>query len=173
MRNLPDNTVICDGRVCRRMVGQGRKEYLGKRPGSDRNAERGRRRGHCPRCTSDGLADDDIHSVSGLDADATEYVQDRRRIDCSGISRRCPFACRTGIIDIRRPSGCYGREDDRVCNARVSQRSGEAHDMALVFQAATLRSRIPFIHFFDGFRTSHEVNKIRFLNDEQIRQNDE
>ncbi|MEP6946354.1 MAG: pyruvate:ferredoxin (flavodoxin) oxidoreductase [Acidobacteriota bacterium] len=45
----------------------------------------------------------------------------------------------------------------------------EAHDMALIAQAATLRSRIPFIHFFDGFRTSHEVNKIEFLSDEQIR----
>ena len=45
----------------------------------------------------------------------------------------------------------------------------EAHDMALIAQATTLRSRIPFIHFFDGFRTSHEVNKIDFLSDEQIR----
>jgi pyruvate-ferredoxin/flavodoxin oxidoreductase len=45
----------------------------------------------------------------------------------------------------------------------------EAHDMALIAQAATLRSRIPFIHFFDGFRTSHEVNKIKLLRDEQIR----
>ncbi len=45
----------------------------------------------------------------------------------------------------------------------------EAHDMALIAQAATLKSRIPFIHFFDGFRTSHEVNKISFLSDEQIR----
>ena len=45
----------------------------------------------------------------------------------------------------------------------------EAHDMALIAQAATLRSRIPFIHFFDGFRTSHEVNKIELLSDEQIR----
>ncbi len=45
----------------------------------------------------------------------------------------------------------------------------EAHDMALIAQAATLRSRIPFIHFFDGFRTSHEVNKIDLLSDEQIR----
>jgi len=45
----------------------------------------------------------------------------------------------------------------------------EAHDMALIAQAATLRSRIPFIHFFDGFRTSHEVNKINFLSDDQIR----
>src|ERR1700739_284809 len=36
----------------------------------------------------------------------------------------------------------------------------EAHDFALLAQAATLESRIPFLHFFDGFRTSHEVNKI-------------
>ena len=45
----------------------------------------------------------------------------------------------------------------------------EAHDMALIAQAATLRSRIPFIHFFDGFRTSHEVSKINVLSDDQIR----
>ena len=45
----------------------------------------------------------------------------------------------------------------------------EAHDMALVAQAVTLRSRIPFLHFFDGFRTSHEINKITLLEDEQIR----
>lgn len=36
----------------------------------------------------------------------------------------------------------------------------EAHDFALIAQAASLRSRIPFLHFFDGFRTSHEVSKI-------------
>ena len=35
----------------------------------------------------------------------------------------------------------------------------EAHDMALISQASTLKSRIPFLHFFDGFRTSHEINK--------------
>ncbi len=45
----------------------------------------------------------------------------------------------------------------------------EAHDFALIAQAATLESRIPFIHFFDGFRTSHEVNKIQLLSDDQIR----
>jgi len=45
----------------------------------------------------------------------------------------------------------------------------EAHDMALVAQAVTLKARIPFLHFFDGFRTSHEINKITLLEDEQIR----
>ncbi len=51
----------------------------------------------------------------------------------------------------------------------VSSSVQEAHDMALIAQAATLESRIPFIHFFDGFRTSHEVNKITLLSDAQIR----
>ena len=45
----------------------------------------------------------------------------------------------------------------------------EAHDMALISQASTLASRIPFVHFFDGFRTSHEINKIALLSDDQIR----
>jgi len=45
----------------------------------------------------------------------------------------------------------------------------EAHDMALLAQAATLEARVPFIHFFDGFRTSHEVNKLELIDDEHIR----
>ncbi|NOI66727.1 pyruvate:ferredoxin (flavodoxin) oxidoreductase [Vibrio sp. 99-8-1] len=45
----------------------------------------------------------------------------------------------------------------------------EAHDMALIAHTATLSARIPFIHFFDGFRTSHEVNKIELISDSDIR----
>ena len=45
----------------------------------------------------------------------------------------------------------------------------EAHDFALIAHAATLRGRVPFLHFFDGFRTSHEVNKIAVLDDDDIR----
>jgi pyruvate-ferredoxin/flavodoxin oxidoreductase len=45
----------------------------------------------------------------------------------------------------------------------------EAQDMALIAQAATLESRIPFLHFFDGFRTSHEVAKITLLTEDDIR----
>jgi len=45
----------------------------------------------------------------------------------------------------------------------------EAHDLALIAQASTLEARIPFVHFFDGFRTSHEVNKITLLSDDEIR----
>ena len=51
----------------------------------------------------------------------------------------------------------------------VSNSVQEAHDFALIAQAATLKARVPFIHAFDGFRTSHEVQKIEQLTDEQIR----
>src|SRR6266545_7461628 len=52
-----------------------------------------------------------------------------------------------------------------LCSASVQ----EAHDFALIAQEATLESRIPFLHFFDGFRTSHEIAKVTLLSDEQIR----
>jgi pyruvate-ferredoxin/flavodoxin oxidoreductase len=45
----------------------------------------------------------------------------------------------------------------------------EAMDMALIAQASTLEARVPFLHFFDGFRTSHEVAKIELLLDEDVR----
>ena len=45
----------------------------------------------------------------------------------------------------------------------------EAHDMACIAQAATLESRISFLHFFDGFRTSHEEAKIELLSDDDLR----
>jgi pyruvate-ferredoxin/flavodoxin oxidoreductase len=44
----------------------------------------------------------------------------------------------------------------------------EAHDFALVAHAASLASRVPFLHFFDGFRTSHEVDKIAVLVDDDL-----
>ena len=46
----------------------------------------------------------------------------------------------------------------------------EAQDTAAIATAATLRARVPFLHFFDGFRTSHEVNKMERLTDEDLRQ---
>ena len=45
----------------------------------------------------------------------------------------------------------------------------EAHDFALIAHAATLRARVPFLHFFDGFRTSHEIDRIALLEDDDVR----
>jgi pyruvate-ferredoxin/flavodoxin oxidoreductase len=52
-----------------------------------------------------------------------------------------------------------------LCSGSVQ----EAHDAALIAQAATLESRVPFLHFFDGFRTSHEVNTLELLEESDIR----
>ncbi len=46
----------------------------------------------------------------------------------------------------------------------------EAHDMAAVAHLATLETRLPFVHFFDGFRTSHELNTLQTLSDDQLRE---
>ncbi len=53
-----------------------------------------------------------------------------------------------------------------LCSASVQ----EAQDLALIAHAATLESRIPFLHFFDGFRTSHEISKIVVLPEEVLRE---
>ncbi len=53
-----------------------------------------------------------------------------------------------------------------LCSASVQ----EAQDLALIAHAATLESRIPFLHFFDGFRTSHEISKIVILPEEVLRE---
>lgn len=52
-----------------------------------------------------------------------------------------------------------------LCSASVQ----ESHDFALIAQAATLETRVSFMHFFDGFRTSHEVQKVKLLSDEELR----
>jgi pyruvate-ferredoxin/flavodoxin oxidoreductase len=55
------------------------------------------------------------------------------------------------------------------CALLCSNSPQEAHDLALIAHAASYRARVPFIHFFDGFRTSHEVQKISVLSDDDLR----
>jgi pyruvate-ferredoxin/flavodoxin oxidoreductase len=52
-----------------------------------------------------------------------------------------------------------------LCSSSVQ----EAQDLALIAESATLAARVPFVHFFDGFRTSHEVSKIAVLDDADVR----
>jgi pyruvate-ferredoxin/flavodoxin oxidoreductase len=54
------------------------------------------------------------------------------------------------------------------CSLLCSNSGQEAHDLALIAHAASYRSRVPFLHFFDGFRTSHEVSKLAILSDENL-----
>jgi pyruvate-ferredoxin/flavodoxin oxidoreductase len=60
---------------------------------------------------------------------------------------------------------CRGVGAAMLCAASVQ----EAQDLAAVAHAATLRARVPFLHFFDGFRTSHELARITALPDDDLR----
>ncbi len=65
-------------------------------------------------------------------------------------------------------------QDVMACRATgaallCSNSAQEAHDLALIAHAASYDARVPFIHFFDGFRTSHEVQKLKLLPDDVLR----
>ena len=65
-------------------------------------------------------------------------------------------------------------QDVMACRATgaallCSNSAQEAHDLALVAHAASYKARVPFIHFFDGFRTSHEVQKLVLMSDDELR----
>ena len=60
--------------------------------------------------------------------------------------------------------GCRQTGFAMLCSNSVQ----EAGDMACIAQTSTLRARVPFMHFFDGFRTSHEIKKVNTISDEQL-----
>ncbi len=61
---------------------------------------------------------------------------------------------------------CRGTGWAMICGGTIQ----ETHDMAMIAYAATYKAKVPFLHFFDGFRTSHEVNRIEPLSDDVIKQ---
>ena len=61
--------------------------------------------------------------------------------------------------------GCRQTGFAMLCSNSVQ----EAHDFAAIAQTSTMHSRVPFMHFFDGFRTSHEIKKIKLLSDDDLK----
>jgi pyruvate-ferredoxin/flavodoxin oxidoreductase len=87
-----------------------------------------------------------------------------------------PFTCHVSARALAAQGlSIFGdHQDVMACRATgsallCSNSPQEAHDLALIAHAASYRSRVPFIHFFDGFRTSHEVSKIAELSDDDLR----
>ena len=117
--------------------------------------------------TTAGLRDD-LHGLPGAAAYAPQHVQDRRGTHADGHPRRVPDARHPRPVDLRRPQRRHGRQDHRLCDALLVVGAGRP-DLALVAHAATLRSRVPFLHVFDGFRTSHGLNQIDQADDATIR----
>ena len=86
----------------------------------------------------------------------TVFHVSARSLACQGL---CIFGDQGDVMACRQTGFAM------LCSNSVQ----EAHDMAMVAHASTLESRVPFLHFFDGFRTSHEVQKIDEIPMETIR----
>ena len=85
-------------------------------------------------------------------------------LTADGLPRHRAHRGHARALDLRRSQRRDGLPLDRLGHARLGLVQ-EADGLRAISQAATLRSRMPFIHFFDGFRTSHEVSKIEMLDD--------
>ncbi|MCK5620553.1 MAG: pyruvate:ferredoxin (flavodoxin) oxidoreductase, partial [Candidatus Krumholzibacteria bacterium] len=86
----------------------------------------------------------------------TVFHVSARSLACSALSI---FGDHSDVMSVRQTGFSM------LCSANVQ----EVMDFALISQAATLESRIPFIHFFDGFRTSHEIQKVEELTYDDMR----
>ncbi len=97
-----------------------------------------------------------MYKIAGELAPSVFHVS-ARSLACQGL---CIFGDHGDVMACRQTGFAM------LCSNSVQ----ESHDMAMVAHAATLESKVPFLHFFDGFRTSHEVQKIDEISMEQIRE---
>jgi pyruvate-ferredoxin/flavodoxin oxidoreductase len=119
--------------------------------------------------TSDRRAQHDLHGVAGFAPDDPQSLQDRRRTTPTvfHIAARSLAAQALSIFgDHSDVMAARATGWAMLCSASVQ----EAQDLALIAHAASLEARIPFLHFFDGFRTSHEISKIALLPEDVLRE---
>ena len=144
------------------------REFVGRcaiRPG---DAGGGRRRRHGARSLQGGALTTTFTSAQGL------LLMMPNMFKIAGELTSCVFHVAARALAAGASSIFGDHQDIMAVRATGFALLGaasvqEAHDLALVAQAATLESRVPFVHFMDGFRTSHEVNTLVKLSDEQIR----
>ena len=116
-----------------------------------------------------GALVDDVHGVAGPAADDPEHVQDRRRADAVRHARRGAHARHACPVDLRRSLGRHGLPADRLRAALLELGAGGPRHGRGGAGGDAPRRGFPFLHFFDGFRTSHEVAKIEELSDDDLR----
>jgi pyruvate-ferredoxin/flavodoxin oxidoreductase len=132
------------------------------------DAVRGRRRRRGARRAAGGRPDHHLHRLAGPAADDPQHVQDRRRA-APRLARGAAQPGRPGPVDLRRSQRRHGLPATgfaMLCSATPRSRS------PWTSRSSPMRppcARVPFIHFFDGFRTSHEVAKIEQLSDDDLR----
>ena len=105
----------------------------------------------------------DLHRVAGPVADDPQHVQDRRRADAGGHPRRRPHRGHARAVDLRRPQRRHGTPARPAGRCWPPARCRRPTTSPWSRTPRRCASRVPFLHFFDGFRTSHEINKIALL----------
>ena len=166
--HLPDHAVLADGRARRRVVEPGPANVWGSVPGVVEMQSEGGAAGALHGALQSGalattftasqgllLMIPNMYKIAGELTPAVLHVA-ARSLAAQGLSI---FGDHSDVMAVRQTGFAM------LASASVQ----EAHDLALVAQAATLRTRVPFVHFFDGFRTSHELNTIELLSDDDLR----
>ena len=140
----------------------GRNNIFGARARGHRDAERGRRgRGGARRPPGRRLATT-FTASQGLLLMIPNMYKIAGELTPAVHPRRRPLGRDARAVHLRRPRDVMAVRATGWAMLALGIVQ-EAHDFALIAQAATLESRVPFLHFFDGFRTSHEVAKIEPL----------
>ena len=166
--HLPDHAVVADGRAGRRVVEPGRANVWGMVPAVVEMQSEGGAAGALHGALQSGalattftasqgllLMIPNMYKIAGELTSAVFHVA-ARSLAAQGLSI---FGDHSDVMAVRQTGFAL------LASASVQ----EAHDLALVAQAATLGTRVPFVHFFDGFRTSHELNTIELLSDDDLR----
>ena len=139
---------------------KGQKNIFGTDRQGLRDGVRGRRRRHRARLTGHRRSDHHLHCVPGPAAHDPQHVQDRRRAAAGRLPRERPHRRDPIAQHLRRPLRRHGLPSDRLCDARRGQRRRRSWTFRAVAHLAAIKGRMPFINFFDGFRTSHEIQKV-------------
>jgi len=165
--HLSDHPVLEHGRMGRRVVRQGDEEHLGERPRGRRNAVGGGPAGAVHGALQAGALATTFTAAQGLLLMIPNMYKIAGELTSYCMHRGGPDGRHARPLDLRDHSdvmACRQTGFAMLCSNSVQ----EAHDLAAIGQMATLKSRIPVLHFFDGFRTSHEVSKIEELTDEDL-----
>ena len=110
-----------------------------------------------------------VHRIARPPPDDPEHVQDRGRADSDCDSRGRPVGCHPCVVDFRGPLRCDGCSSDGIRDAVLVLGSRSTRPGARGTPGHARDQRSPFLHFFDGFRTSHEVAKIELIEENVIR----
>ena len=136
------------------------QEHLRQGGRRHRDAVRRRRRRSRARLAVRRRPDHHLHRLPGPAADDPEHVQDRRRAAAHRFPCHAPATGLPRALHLRRPSATSWPAARPALPCWPAARAGSHGPGRWCAHLATLKAPIPFLHFFDGFRTSHEVQKI-------------